>query len=156
MNSHNRQAIEDRLQEIAERDGRLTADAVIEDAKSPESPLHTEFEWDVDKAALEYWREQARRLIRSVRVTVTVEHHTMAVPRYVKSPEYPLREQAYADSQQIKPDREKSRQAIAYELERAEAAIKRARYVGIALELEEEVQSILESLVSMKEKVKAA
>lgn len=42
---------------------------VVEYAKTPETALHSQFEWDDTKAATEYRLEQARRVIR---FTVTV------------------------------------------------------------------------------------
>lgn len=59
-------------------DGVLRVEAVVEAARSTESPLHTWFEWDDTKAANEYRLEQARRLIR--RVLVFVEFNGSEVP----------------------------------------------------------------------------
>lgn len=49
--------------------GLLNPVLVVERARHPESPLHSQFEWDDSKAAAEHRLEQARRLIR---VCVTV------------------------------------------------------------------------------------
>lgn len=53
------------LKRIAqENDGVLKAEAVVEAARPPASPLHNSFEWD-DNEAAERWRiYQARNLIR--------------------------------------------------------------------------------------------
>jgi hypothetical protein len=46
-------------------DGVLRPKAVVAFAKkNKESALHTQFTWDVGKAAEQYWLEQARRVIR--------------------------------------------------------------------------------------------
>lgn len=48
--------------------GELTPKAVVDSARDEESPLHPHFDWD-DAAAAEKWRvEQARDLIRCIRV----------------------------------------------------------------------------------------
>ncbi|MDI6026721.1 hypothetical protein QBK99_11015 [Corticibacterium sp. UT-5YL-CI-8] len=48
--------------------GELTPSAVVESAREPESPLHGHFDWN-DAEAAEKWRvEQARTLIRCIRV----------------------------------------------------------------------------------------
>lgn len=48
--------------------GLLTPHALVEDARDPESPGHSHFEWR-DDAAAEAWRvEQARKLIRTIRI----------------------------------------------------------------------------------------
>jgi hypothetical protein len=51
-----------------ERGGRLTPKAVVEAARDEASPLHLHFEWDDAAAAEAYRRDQAREIIRVVRV----------------------------------------------------------------------------------------
>lgn len=58
----NNEALE-RLSEIF-TSGQRTCDAVIEDAKNPESPLHGEFEWNPELAHPIYLKDRARQLIR--------------------------------------------------------------------------------------------
>lgn len=55
-----------RLTELQRRDGHVTAESVVEDARPVDSPLHPAFEWDDEIAAEEYRKDQARCLIRSV------------------------------------------------------------------------------------------
>lgn len=62
--------IQSALQAIYDRDGKLTAEAVIAEASDPDSPLHGQFEWD-DVTAGHSWRlTQARRLIARCRIVV--------------------------------------------------------------------------------------
>ena len=71
---NNKARIEKELQRIAEsNDGVLTAQAVVEAAKSARSVLHNQFTWDDSDAAHQYRLWQARQLIRC---TVTVEPRT--------------------------------------------------------------------------------
>lgn len=58
------------LRRLVERDGELTAESVLAEAKRKRSPIHDFFEWDDSEAALQYRLEQARRLIRRVHVTI--------------------------------------------------------------------------------------
>ena len=51
------------------RKGVLLVDDVWQSAQDPKSPLHNRYEWDVDSAAIEHWRERSRQLIR---VAVTI------------------------------------------------------------------------------------
>jgi hypothetical protein len=51
-----------------EHAGELHPQAVVEGARPPESPLHRYFEWNDKKAADAYRVDQARALIRSIRV----------------------------------------------------------------------------------------
>ncbi|MCM0751538.1 hypothetical protein DEA98_10040 [Brucella pseudogrignonensis] len=48
------------------KDGKLTPDDVVADARNPNSPLHSFFEWDDSAAAHEHRLRQARQLIRTV------------------------------------------------------------------------------------------
>lgn len=66
------QAVGERLASLAGQVGDgLTPRAVVDDARSPKSPLHPCFEWDDAKAAEEYRVEQARAVIQ--RITVVIE-----------------------------------------------------------------------------------
>lgn len=60
------QVVGETLERIRQRDGGITADAVVADARPATSPLHGAFEWNNRRAADEYRRVQARHLVRSV------------------------------------------------------------------------------------------
>jgi hypothetical protein len=49
-----------------QHDGELKPEFVVNDARNPNSPLHSFFEWDDTEAAEQYRLNQARRLIRTV------------------------------------------------------------------------------------------
>jgi hypothetical protein len=51
-----------------ENGGQLHPQAVVEGARNPKSVLHSHFEWDDKKAAELHRTDQARALIRSIRV----------------------------------------------------------------------------------------
>jgi hypothetical protein len=56
------------MQDIYDTHKRLTPELVLTEARKPDHPLHSRFEWD-DSVAAERWRlEQAHRLITSLRV----------------------------------------------------------------------------------------
>lgn len=63
-------AVANELQKIYDENGELTAPLVLSEAASPSSPLHRHFEWDDSVAGQKYRLEQARDLIRSVRIEV--------------------------------------------------------------------------------------
>lgn len=59
------------LERLAEeRGGRITAADVLGAATTPESPLHAYFEWDDSAAAKAYRLDQARYIVRSIRVLI--------------------------------------------------------------------------------------
>lgn len=62
-------SVESQLMEIYTREGVLTPQLVVEEARDPASPLHDRFEWDDTAAGERYRQHQARQLIRTVRVT---------------------------------------------------------------------------------------
>lgn len=61
--------------------GILDPDKVVEFARNPKTALHKCFEWDDDKAADRFRRDQAEKLI--ARVTVIVEGSTEPTRMYV-------------------------------------------------------------------------
>ena len=54
------------LSKLHKKNGQLTAEIVVGDAKLPASPLHDHFEWDDRAAAEEHRLVQARKLLNSV------------------------------------------------------------------------------------------
>lgn len=56
-----------------------TAEEIVEEAKSDNSPLHELFNWDIKTAAYEHWLATAQMIGRSITVTVTMEdrEHTV-------------------------------------------------------------------------------
>lgn len=58
------------LREHYDRHGVIVAEAVVQEAEDPESPLHPAFEWDDSRAAHHHRVWQARMLIRACRVRV--------------------------------------------------------------------------------------
>jgi hypothetical protein len=132
-----------RLKWLQDERGGLDPRAVVEDAKNPESPLHTYFEWDTEKAAESYWLIQARSLIRSVRLVVSEEKISLSTIAYVRDPEKGRNETGYVSTTYIRTDKEKARQALMQELSRAESAVERAYNVADSLGLADEVSFLL-------------
>lgn len=65
------QMVGERLEHLrAAHAGKLTPEAVVDDARPEDTPLHAAFEWDDSRAAEEYRKEQARYLIRHVQVVI--------------------------------------------------------------------------------------
>lgn len=83
-----RDAVKNVLGKLYHSTKGLTAEAVVQEAKKPSSPLHPLFEWDDGKAA-EQWRlHRARNLIRAVRVIKVdgAEEILFHVPKITKGP----------------------------------------------------------------------
>jgi hypothetical protein len=144
--------IRERINAIATRhNGRIRPDDVVEDARDPDSPLHKQFEWDLQKAAQSHWLDRARELIRAVRVTITTDTTVVSSVAYVRDPTVDSDEQGYVSVASLRSDHDLAREAIVYEFTRASGALRRAREVAAALDLQKEV----EVLISRVERVRA-
>lgn len=157
--SEAKKAIEQRIRELYSAYGKITPDIVIEDAKKNDSPLHDEFEWDTHKAAMEAWRETARRLIRSVTVKVTTESKTFRTngykpPEFVRNPSATSREQSYIRVAEIKSDHEIAVSALMYEIDRINGSLVRARALCIELGLDDEIRIVDDAFKGLRKKVK--
>lgn len=61
------------LEKIYDRDGCLTAEAVVREARKKSSPLHDQFTWDDTKAATKWREQQARTLIHRFKIEVETQ-----------------------------------------------------------------------------------
>lgn len=66
------------FEKIERRDGAVTPEAVLEDARSEDSPIHGDFEWDNDKAAEKYRLKQAQQMISLLVVSEDDKPNTRA------------------------------------------------------------------------------
>lgn len=71
------------LARIEKAEGSLTAEVVLERAKSANSSLHDHFEWDDSRAAEQHRLTQASELIRSI--TVDVSRSNVEPPKPVRA-----------------------------------------------------------------------
>lgn len=129
-----------------EKRGRLTATQVVNAARDPASPLHEYFEWD-NTAAADAWRiEQARRLIRSVRVVVTYESQTLATPRYVRDTARDDDEQGYVTMLQLEREPKNAAALLRYEFKRAASIVERSLNIAEALGVKSDAQKVLDGI----------
>ena len=62
------QAVGEICERLEKQNGACTPQALLDESRDPSAPLHNEFDWD-DTVAAEKWRiEQARMLIKDVRI----------------------------------------------------------------------------------------
>lgn len=127
-----------RLREM-EKDGRLTPTEVLEEARSPESPLHDQFNWNDTEAAEKYRLMQASRLIVRLRVNVTVHSVPLRVPVYVRDPEVAG---SFRNIETVRSHEDASRAVIVDEMKRVTNAVRRAKTVAAALGLTDEISQI--------------
>jgi hypothetical protein len=152
-----KQSVDDRIRELYKDHGRITPDIVIEDARNPDSPLHDQFEWNVEAAAMEAWRDTARRLIRSVRIVIQTESKTFKTSGYrphefVRDPSAPSNHQGYARAADLRSDHERAVAALMYEIDRINGALARARSICEELGLDQEFHIVDDAVKAMRRK----
>ncbi len=147
------QIIATELSKLEDRNGRLTPEAVVEAARSPNSPLHDRFEWDNSKAG-DCWRlEQARRLIRYVTVEIEDGDLTVTSVAYVHDPSVDDGEQGYRSIKKLKSDRNDALEAVVTEFGRAAACLHRARDIGAALGYSDQIDNMAKQVTRLGEKI---
>lgn len=132
------------LEALADREGNIRPEDVVEAARNPRHPLHGEFEWDLGKAAYTAWIARARTLIASVRVVVVtsppVKAFDLPLPRaFVRDPDKARKETGYIATSSLAEDRERSIRVLAQRLADLEGRVVEmlslARHLGIEPEL---------------------
>lgn len=131
--------------------GHITPEHVVEEASDERSPLHDLFEWDDAAAAHQHRLDLAREVIRSVRVSVTVNNYEVACPIFVRDPAS-APHQGYALLSEVRGDQERARLVIADEAGRARAALARALAVASALNLEGEIDRLINNVTDLRER----
>lgn len=144
--------VADRIRWLEKKHGYLTPDMLVEDAREAGSPLHSEFDWDLDSAAHAYWLYQARGLIRSVKVLVTTETLTISTVAYVRDPTK-CAEQGYLSVARIRNDKDLARAALVDEFKRISAALQRAQRLAIAFGIEDEIDAMSRNLQRVRRNV---
>lgn len=137
-----RELIRQAIAELADTNGVITAKAVFEAARSPNSILHHEFEWNGDKAVVALGMQRAAELIRTVRVEVVVQSHKVVAPYYVNDPR-DNQSGVYRPLMSVKDDETIKRGVLINEISRIEAAIKRASAISGVLDLSHEFEQMM-------------
>ena len=155
MTDAERDAIREALDKLYVKHGTLTPDLVVRAARAESSPLHQCFEWD-DSAAAQAWREeQARTLIRSIRVEITTDTVTISTVRYVRDPNAKSDEQGYTALDALQDDKKSARAALLYECDRLLALVERVRGIAFALGLASEAEAAIVGIGTLKKRAAA-
>ena len=147
-------AIEEALAEIAKKHkGLLTPDAVVAQATRKDSPLHALFEWDAKKAAHQHRLDQARSLIRSVRVNITTHKTVISTVAYVRDPDLEPDQQGYVATVSLVGQEDRARSALVEEFSRAAGALRRARELAAAFEMVDQIEAVTSTIDDMRTRV---
>jgi hypothetical protein len=135
----------------AESDGQLIPARVVDAARDPASPLHDKFEWDDSKAAEAHRLNQARTLIRSVKMVVETNQRIITAPAFVRDPTHAARDGGYVHTLSLRSDEDLAREAVIAEFQRASAALKRARDIAAVLGIVDDIDTVTASLAGLIE-----
>jgi hypothetical protein len=151
-----KKAIADRLAQLTQLNGgRLTPEAVVADAADANSPMHGQFEWDDTEAARQYRLDQARTLIRSVKINEIVDQRTVQVVAYVHDPS-DQSEPGYVPTVSLVNDRERALETLQREFTRIEGSVNRSRAIAQVLGLEAELDGLLGNITQFIAGLRAA
>jgi hypothetical protein len=143
------EVVRDALAKLAQR-GMLSPHAVLDAASDPRHPLHSAFDWDDSEAAAKWRLEQARTLIRSVRVVIETTTSPLRAPLYVRSPQAPSSVAQYQSVVTIKQDELASRMVVESELRAARSHLVRALAIATSLGLQDELRGILDAIKKVR------
>lgn len=145
--------VKSRLAALENEHGQLTPSLVVADARQKDSPLHAMFDWNIKEAAEKWWLQQARTIIRSVKLVITTENIAVHTPHYVRDPSVGGKEQGYISVAQLQRDPIAARASLKLEFGRAESALNRARSLASVLNLEDEIDLLLVRVSGLREQV---
>lgn len=146
--------IRERLQSLADANGgRLTPQAVVEDAKREGSPLHELFEWDQRRGHEIYLLHRAREIVRTVKIVVKRDDVVFRSPLFVRDPSCEPRQSGYVSVKALRSDVDLARERVVAEFAAAASALRRAKAIAAALDVGGEVDGLLIDLDRVRNRV---
>lgn len=137
-----------RIHALESKAGRLSAKALVADAKQKRSPLHALFDWRVRVAAEKWWLQRARQIIGAVTIQVVHSTATIKAPCYVVDTS--VKGGGYRSVVALKADAASARQSLVYTLETAAGHLRRAYDLSASLGLEKEIDALLLQVASVQ------
>src|SRR5262245_2932887 len=146
----------DLIATLADSSGYIEPQDVVNEARRASSPLHSEFIWDEGEAAERHWLDTARRLIRFVKLEITVEERMIESVAYVSDPDRPTKSKRYVDLTVAARSHDMARQVLLAEMGRIAAAIRRAQHISEVLGMRRELDALLANVESLVAEAEAA
>ena len=135
--------------------GRLTPESVVEAARDASSPLHEHFNWNNESAAHSHRIEQARRLIRSIRVVIVEDAVRIVAPKYVRDVTAEPTDQGYRSLPAIARDPETQRPTLEYYFRQARSNLARAVNIAEALGFGDDCKNVMASIDKLLRRIEA-
>lgn len=134
------------LQALADANkGILTPENVVVAARPRDSVLHGHFTWSNATAADAHRLNEARTLIRSVRVDVKIDRVIVEAPYFVRDPSL-APSQGYRSLGRLQNDEDRAREVVVSEFKRASAALSRAKAIAAVLNMSSEIEVLEQQL----------
>lgn len=130
--------------------GLLRPEDVVDAARDPASVLHGHFEWNDAKAAVYFRIEQARTLIRTLKIEIEVGPTVVTTVTYVSNPRALG---TYRRLDEIEPRSDTAKEVLLAELNRISTALGRARKIAAVVGLDQEIDDLLDALTAAKTRV---
>lgn len=131
------------IKKLEQEGGRVTAEALVQAARNQRHPMHGDFPWDDAKAAHQYRLDLARGYIAEVRIVITTSTREVIAPAYLRDRNI-APAAGYIATRQLTTDREAAQETLLYELSRAQALFERVSEIAAALDLGEELKTLLD------------
>jgi hypothetical protein len=142
------------IKELEDRHGRVTAERLVQEARSKTHPLHKDFRWDDKDAAYHDRLNTARQIISSVRVIITHSRKKISSVAYVRDPSLEPNEQGYVSVSKLRTERESALEAILSEVSRVQSILERAQELAFALDLQDEFAEALAAATTLKSRLR--
>lgn len=142
-----------------DRDGQLRPDDVLAAAEPDDSPIHDLFTWDDEIAGHRFRMDQARAVIKRVRVNYIQAEpkvREIRIAEYIHDPDLPQGQQGYIRTGLLRTREESALAALQAELDRVQSMVERTRLVAAQLGLEAECETGLRAMLTLKRKAAKA
>jgi hypothetical protein len=139
------------IKTLEDRNGRLTARRVLEDARRARSPLHSLSvfrHWDAKHASEKWWLHCAQLVIGAVTYQVTHNERVIKSVAYIVDPS--AKGGGYRNVKALQTDPESARESLIYTLEIASGHLRRAYDIAPVLGLTREIDALLAQIAGVK------
>jgi hypothetical protein len=133
--------------------GTLLPEAMVEKARDKTSAMHYWFTWDVDEAAQKRWEDEARDLIRHLRISIVINDTVYIYPQYVRDPSVSASQQGYIETIRLRNDKDNAKEMLVREMSRISALMQRARSLAHVVDLVVELDALAESILGVQKRL---
>lgn len=142
------------LREIAEQnDGRLEPQKVVEASEDASHPFHPWFDWDNEIAGPKHRLEQARALIRSVRIEIRTNTVPFRAPQWVRAPDRKPEQQGYVEVTAVVA-LDARLKILRQELDRCIGVVNRLAEISAAMHIAAEFTAAQQALAALRGRLK--